>query len=66
MAGSTGRPRVLARAATSDAIFPNPEDHQLTAAEIAGIRRALHLPPDPLDLSMTVVDAGPPRNGARM
>ncbi len=108
MASSTGNPRVLARAAACDGIFPNPEDHELTADEIAGIRRALHLPParpfdiavrgnaspawqedidvdlaglaeagmtwwleslihfDPLDLSMAIVDAGPPRHGTRM
>jgi hypothetical protein len=96
-------PRVISRAASCDGIFPNPEDHELTPDEVAGIRRELRLPQngpfdiavrgnaspaweedkdvdlvglaeagmtwwleslihfDPLDLSMAVVDAGPPR-----
>jgi alkanesulfonate monooxygenase SsuD/methylene tetrahydromethanopterin reductase-like flavin-dependent oxidoreductase (luciferase family) len=103
MASSTGNPRVISRAADCDGIFPNPDDHELTPDEVAGIRRELRLPQngpfdiavrgnaspaweedkdvdlvglaeagmtwwleslihfDSLDLSMTVVDAGPPR-----
>ena len=108
MAASTNHPRVLARAADCDGIFPNPEDHELTPDEIDDLRHALHsagLPAgrpfdiavrgnassawqedkdvdleglaeagmtwwleslihfDPLELSMAVVDAGPPRSG---
>jgi hypothetical protein len=37
---------VIRRAAGCDGIFPNPEDHELTAEEVAGIRRELRLPPD--------------------
>ncbi|WP_416968724.1 LLM class flavin-dependent oxidoreductase [Streptomyces sp. 4F14] len=106
MASSTDHPRVIRRAAGCDGIFPNPEDHELTPEDVAGIRRALRragLPAgrpydiavrgnaspaweedkdvdlaglaeagatwwleslihfDPLELSMRVVDAGPPR-----
>ncbi|MGW0647324.1 LLM class flavin-dependent oxidoreductase [Streptomyces umbrinus] len=106
MASSTNNPRVISRAAGCDGIFPNPDDHELTAEEVADIRQELlragvpedrafdiavrgnassawqedknvdlkglaqagmtwwlesliHF--DPLELSMAVVDAGPPR-----
>jgi hypothetical protein len=53
MASSTGNPRVIGRAAACDGIFPNPEDHELTAEELAGIHRELHLPSTrPFDIAV--------------
>lgn len=105
-AASTDDPRVFARAARCDGIFPNPDDHELTPDEVGGIRDRLRragVPADrrfdiavrgnaspaweedknvdldglaaagmtwwleslihfdPLELSLAVVDAGPPR-----
>ncbi|MDQ1015086.1 LLM class flavin-dependent oxidoreductase [Streptomyces afghaniensis] len=56
MASSTNHPRVISRACRCDGIFPNPDDHELTPEEVAGIRQELHhagLPADrPFDISV--------------
>jgi alkanesulfonate monooxygenase SsuD/methylene tetrahydromethanopterin reductase-like flavin-dependent oxidoreductase (luciferase family) len=56
VASSTGHPRVIRRAARCDGIFPNPEDHTPTAADVASTLselRAAGLPPDrPFDVAV--------------
>jgi alkanesulfonate monooxygenase SsuD/methylene tetrahydromethanopterin reductase-like flavin-dependent oxidoreductase (luciferase family) len=58
IASTTNHPRVIRRAAASDGIFPNPQDHTPTPDDIAGVLTALHRAGLPDDRTFDIAIAG--------